>query len=133
LLLLLICLTMTVKSHKNDKKIFEHPHGLSSSDSKRGFIKQDVVCKFCSTLLCTWTKGRSSHILPRSYRVGRCRQKFYLTNLLRKMRPGVLPMTPKKSDWALNGLVRHSFGRRKWNFKGLASRLYWYIFSNLKE
>jgi hypothetical protein len=58
--------------------------------------------------------------------------KNFLTNLLLEMRPGVLPMTPKKSDRALNGLVRHSVGRRKWNSKGLASRVYWYIFSNLK-
>jgi len=37
---------------------------------------------------------------------------FFLTKLLREMRPGVLPMTPKQSDRILNGLVRHLLGRR---------------------
>ena len=60
----------------------------------------------CSTLLDTWGKGRPSHILPRHYRDGRCRQ-FFLTKLFREMRPGVLPMNPKQSDRVLNGLVRH--------------------------
>ena len=35
-----------------------------------------------------------------------------LTKLLREMRPGVLPMTPKQRDRVLNGLVRHPLGRR---------------------
>jgi len=35
-----------------------------------------------------------------------------LTKLLRKMRPGVLPVTPKQSDRVLNGLVRYPLGRR---------------------
>ena len=39
--------------------------------------------------------------------------KICLTKLLRKMRPDVLPMTPKQSDRFLNGLVRHPLGRRK--------------------
>jgi hypothetical protein len=34
------------------------------------------VYMFCSTLLDTWAKGRSSHILPRHYRNTRCRQKI---------------------------------------------------------
>ena len=38
--------------------------------------------------------------------------KNFLTKLLREMRPGVLPMTPKQSDRVLNGLVRHLLGRR---------------------
>jgi len=38
--------------------------------------------------------------------------KKFLTKLLREMRPGVLPMTPKQSDRVLNGLVRHPLGRR---------------------
>ena len=38
--------------------------------------------------------------------------RFFLTKLLREMRPGVLPMTPKQSDKVLNGLVRHPLGRR---------------------
>jgi histone-lysine N-methyltransferase SETMAR len=37
---------------------------------------------------------------------------FFLTKLLRKMRPGVLPVIPKQSDRVLNGLVRHPLGRR---------------------
>jgi len=38
--------------------------------------------------------------------------KFFLTKLLREMRPGVLPITPKESDTVLNGLVRHPLDRR---------------------
>ena len=37
---------------------------------------------------------------------------FFFTKLLREMRPGVLPMTPKQSDRVLNGLVRYPLGRR---------------------
>ena len=40
----------------------------------------------------------------------------FLTKLLRKMKPGVLPMTPKLSDRVLNGFVRHTLGRRNWRF-----------------
>jgi hypothetical protein len=36
--------------------------------------------------------------------------KHFLTKLLREMKPGVLPMTPKQSDRVLNGLVRHLLG-----------------------
>jgi hypothetical protein len=38
--------------------------------------------------------------------------KKFLTKLLREIRPGFLPMTTKQSDRVLNGLVRHSLGRR---------------------
>jgi len=38
--------------------------------------------------------------------------KIFLTKLLREMRPGVLPMTPKQSDRVLNGLMRHPLSRR---------------------
>ena len=38
--------------------------------------------------------------------------KFFLTKLLQEMRPGVLSVTPKQSDRVLNGLVRHTLGRR---------------------
>jgi hypothetical protein len=38
--------------------------------------------------------------------------KNILTKLLREMTPGVLPVTPKQSDRALNGLVRHPIGQR---------------------
>jgi len=62
---------------KNDSRIFEHPQDCSYPDSERGFGKEKVVCAFCSALLDTWAKGRSSHILPRHYRVGRCRQTFF--------------------------------------------------------
>ena len=106
---------------KNDSRIFEPPQGSRSSDSVRGFGKEEVVCTFCSTLLDPWAKGRSSHILQRHYRDGRCRQNF-LKNLLREMRPGVFPMTANHSDTVLNGLVRHPLGRRYWNSKGPASR-----------
>ena len=51
--------------------------------------------------------------------------KIVLTKLLREMRPGVLPVTPKQSDRVLNVLVRHPLGRRNWNSKGPASRICW--------
>ena len=61
---------------KSDSRIFERRQDWSSSDSERGIGKEKVVCTFCSTLLDTWAKGRSSHILPRHYRDGRRRQIF---------------------------------------------------------
>jgi hypothetical protein len=65
---------------KNDSRIFEHPKDSSFSDSERGFGKEKVVCTFCSTLLDIWAKGRSSRILPRHYRDGRCGQTFFKQN-----------------------------------------------------
>ena len=62
---------------KTDSRIFEHPQGCMSSNSERGFGKEKVVCRFCSTHLDIWVEGRSSHILPRNYRDGRCRQAFF--------------------------------------------------------
>ena len=56
-------------------RILENPQDCSSSEYEKGFGKEKVVCTFCSTLLETWAKGRSSHILPRHYRDGRCRKK----------------------------------------------------------
>ena len=38
--------------------------------------------------------------------------KVFLTKLLREMRPGALPVTPKQSDKVPNELVRHPFSRR---------------------
>ena len=69
------------------------------------------MCKFCSTLLDTWAKGRSSHIMLRHYREVRCRQIFF-NKIIMEMRPVVSPTTPKQSDRVLNGLVRHHLGRR---------------------
>ena len=65
---------------KNNIRIFEHPQDYSSLNSKRGIGKEKVVCTVCSTLLDTSAKGRSSHILPRHYRDGQCRQKFFKQN-----------------------------------------------------
>jgi len=42
--------------------------------------KEKAVCTFCSTPLDTWEKGKSSHIVPRHYRDGRCRQNFFELN-----------------------------------------------------
>ena len=62
---------------KNDSRIFKHPRDRSSSDSERRFGKEKDVCTFCSTILDTWAKGKSSAILPRHYRDGLCRQNFF--------------------------------------------------------
>jgi len=48
---------------------------------------------------------REDRVTPRQ-------DKNFLTILLQKIRPGVLPMTLKQSDRVLNGLVRHPLGRR---------------------
>jgi hypothetical protein len=39
--------------------------------------------------------------------------KYFLTKVLREMRLGVLPMTPKQSDSILNGLVRPQLKKLK--------------------
>ena len=112
---------------KNDSRILGHPQDCSSSDSERGFGKEKVVCTFCSTLLDTWAKGRSSY-LAKTLSRWPMQTNIFVTKLLREMRPGVLPVTPKQSDGILSGLVRHTLGRRNWNSKGPASRPCWYIF-----
>ena len=109
---------------KNDSRIFEHPQDCSTSDSEIGFGKEKVVCTFISTHLDTWAKGRSSHLAKTLLRWP-MKATFFLTKLLREMRPGVLPVTPKQSDRVLNGLMRHPCGRRNWNSKGLTSRPCW--------
>ena len=57
-------------------------------------LKEDLgkrkLCARWFHTLNTWAKGRSSHILPRHYRDGRCRQHF-LTKLLR----GINPLNPE--------------------------------------
>jgi hypothetical protein len=96
--------------------------------------KKLCVC-FFSTLLEIWAKESSGHNLLRHYLDGRCRQKLFLTKLLREMRPSVLStsMTPKQSDSVLNGLVRHPLGRRNWNSNGLASRPCWKFFRHSRR
>ena len=72
-------------------------------------------------MLCASFVPQSSAPEQKKDRVTSCQEiialadvdKNFLTNLLLEMRPGVLPMTPTQSDRALNGLVRHSLGRRK--------------------
>jgi hypothetical protein len=49
----------------------------------------------------------------------------FFNKMIRGMRPGVLPMTPKQSDRVLNGFVIHPLGRRNWNSKGPTSRPCW--------
>ena len=70
---------------KNDRRIASRmiaeslniPRICRPFDSDGGFGKEKVVYTFYSTLLDTWAKRRSSHILPSNYRNGRCRQKFF--------------------------------------------------------
>jgi hypothetical protein len=38
--------------------------------------------------------------------------KNFFSKIIRKMRPGVLPLALKQSDRVLNGLVRHPLGQR---------------------
>jgi len=78
--------------------------------------KRKLCARFFPTVLGTWAKERSRHILPRHYRVGRCRQKF-LTKLLWVMRPVFLPMTPQQGDRYLLGLVRQPLGWKKLKFQ----------------
>jgi hypothetical protein len=112
-------------SIKNYSRIFEHPQDCFSSDSERGFVKEKVVCTFCSTLLDTWAKGRSSHVLPRHYRDGRCRQKVFKQNY-----DGIWDLV--FCLWPRNKATKFWVG---WwdipsaegtiNSKGPASRIYW--------
>ena len=126
--------------------LFKNDHGIASRMIAESLIVpktvvlrnlkenlgEKVVCTFCSTLLDTWAKRKSSHILPRHYRVGRCRQNFF-NKIIMGDRPGVLRMTPKQSDRVLSGLVRHLLDPRNWNSKGPASQPCWYIFFRLSK
>ena len=58
--------------------------------------------------------------------------KIFLTKLLREMRPGVLPVTPKQSDKVLNGLVRHPLGRRNKFQRSRIKTMLIIFFSTLK-
>jgi len=89
----------------------------SSSDSERGYGKEKFVCMFCSTLLDTWAKGRSSHVLPR--------QIFFLNKVITEDETSCFAYDPETEQQILNGLVRHLLGRKNWNSKGPASRPYW--------
>ena len=103
---------------KNDRRIASRMITESLNISKTVVLrilkedlgKRKLCARFISPLLDTRAKRRSSHILPRHYRDGRC--KHFFLKLLREMSPGVLPVTPKQSDRVLNGLVRHPLGRR---------------------
>jgi len=55
---------------------------------------------------------------------------IFLTNLLREIRSGDLPVTPKQSNRVLNGVVRLPLGQRNWNSKGPTSRKRWQIFES---
>jgi hypothetical protein len=106
---------------KNDSRIFEHLQDCSSSDSERELGKEKVVCTFCSTLLDTWAKGKSSNILLRYYREGRYRHFFFFKHYYGR-RDLVFRLWPEtKRQNVLNELVRHFLGRR--NFKNPTSRL----------
>ena len=109
---------------KNDSRISELPHLCSSSDSERGFGKDKVVCTFFSHTPWHPSKGKIESHLAKILSRWPMETKIFLSKLLREMRPGVLPMTPKQSDRVLNGLVRHPFGRRNGNSKGPESRTY---------
>jgi hypothetical protein len=96
---------------KNDNRIFEHLQDCSPSDSERRFWKEKVVCTFCSTLLDTWAKGRSSQILPRHYRDGRGRQ-FFLNKIITGDETWCFVYDPETKRQSSNGLLRHPLGRR---------------------
>ena len=91
-------------------------------------IPKEDLCRSCVHVLfpTLWqlSEGKIDSRLARYYRDGRCRQLF-LSKLLQEMSPRVIPMTPKRSDRVLIGLVRHPLGRRNWNSKGPASRPCW--------
>ena len=78
-------------------------------------LKEDFGKKVCARFV-----PRSLTPEQREDRVTSCQDiiamadadKNFLTKLLREMRPGVLPMTPKQSNRVLNGLARHPLGRR---------------------
>jgi hypothetical protein len=91
-----------------------------------------VLCTFCSTLLDTWAKGWSSHILPRHYCNGQCRQIFFLTKLLQEMRPGFFAYDPK-TKWQSSEWVGETSPRlKKLKFQRFCIKTMLIIFSNLK-
>ena len=72
---------------KNDRRIASRMIAESLNIAKAVVLRilkedlgEEIVCTFCSTLHDTWAKGRSSHVLPRHYRDGRCRQKIFKQN-----------------------------------------------------
>jgi len=71
------------------------------------------------------SKGKIESHLAKTLSRRPMQTKIFLTKLLREMRSGVMPMTPKQSDRVLNGLVRHPHNWRNWNSKGPTSRLCW--------
>jgi len=116
---------------KNDRRIASRmiseylniPKTLVFRILKEDLGKRKLSARF-APLLDTWAKRRSSHILARHYRDGRCRQNFF-NKIIMGDKSGVLPMTPKQNDRVLNGLVRRPLGWRNWNSKGPASRPCW--------
>ena len=77
----------------------------------RGFGKR----KFCACFVphCLTPEQREDRVTSCQDIIATANtEKKFLTKLLREMRPGVLPMTPKQSDRVLNGLVRHPLGQR---------------------
>jgi len=96
---------------------------------KRGLGKEKVVCRFCSTLLDTW----SNHILRRYYRDGWCRQKLLLTKLLQDMRPGILPLTTKQRENCSEWFARKSPRPKKLTFQRSRIKNMLIIFSTLKN
>jgi len=82
---------------KNDSRIYVHPQHCSSLDSDRGFRKESCVHVSFHT---PWylSKGKIESHLAKTLSQWPMQTKIFLTKLLREMRPGVLPMTPKQSD-----------------------------------
>jgi len=74
------------------------------------------------------SKGKTESHLPKTLSWWPMQTKIFLTKLLREMRCGVLPVTPKQNDRILNGLVRNPLSRSNWNSKGPTSRPCWYFF-----
>jgi hypothetical protein len=98
---------------KNDRRIASRMRAESLnlsktiySDYERGFGKEKPRARFVPNSLTPEQREDESHP-AKTFSWRPMHTKISLTELLREMRPGVLPMTPKQSDGVLNGLVRY--------------------------
>jgi hypothetical protein len=107
---------MTSNRIKNDSRIFEHPQTVVLRILKEDLGKRKLCVRFVPHSLTPEQRDDQVTSCQDIIAIADA-DKFFLTKLLREMRLGVLPMTPKQSDRVLNGLVRHPLGRRNCNSK----------------
>jgi hypothetical protein len=96
---------------KNDSRIFEHPKTVVFRILREDLGNRKLCARFVPHSLTPGQREDPVTSCQNSITMADADNKIFLTKLLREMRPGVLPMTPKQSDRVLSGLVRHPLGR----------------------